>query len=460
MRSGSRHRGEAGGGWFGFPPLLATDGRIHKGDWDMRTGAIFGRRARGSCAALKWAALLGGFLVLGSVQAVAQDIPGIEDASFTSTQEYRVDVTMTQRVFGDGAAELLPGDFKIVNGGATPGDDAAAYRIDGLAGSRLSAGDSFTLVFDEKVFRKVRGLDQGWPLYYTAYADGADAAQARFIRNERGVAVAAIARDEAHEVRSSTQARELTLSLTDAQKMALQTPRLRGDFYQRYQTFATSKQKEAIRLPAAVGPPNAEDITYSLESSGSGLSLAFGTDVEAPVTGTTVELAFDPATRTISGRMPLAIFDYEVTYTATRATDPVEKASVTFTLKVAAPPDAPVISGVETASNSSIKVSWAKPNDNNDTITHYELGYRHVGQDNQVPTWDPKLPDHAGRHRQGNHYRTRSRGWTPATTRCGCVPSIHSSMSLPDTAVQVASYAGWSAIARWAGPGRGHKRRS
>ena len=29
MRSGSRHRGEAGGGWTGFPPLLATDGRIH-----------------------------------------------------------------------------------------------------------------------------------------------------------------------------------------------------------------------------------------------------------------------------------------------------------------------------------------------------------------------------------------------------------------------------------------------
>ena len=57
MRSGSRqHRGEAGGGGFGFPPLLATDGRIHKGDCDMRIGAIF---ARGSCRALKWTALLG-----------------------------------------------------------------------------------------------------------------------------------------------------------------------------------------------------------------------------------------------------------------------------------------------------------------------------------------------------------------------------------------------------------------
>ena len=71
MRSGSRqHRGEAGGGWlFGFPPLLATDGRNHKGDCDMRTGAIF---ARGSCRALKWMALVGMVFALGAVEAAAQ----------------------------------------------------------------------------------------------------------------------------------------------------------------------------------------------------------------------------------------------------------------------------------------------------------------------------------------------------------------------------------------------------
>ena len=71
MRSGSRHRGEAGGGGFGFPPLLATDGRIHKGDCDMRTGAIF---ARGSCRALKWMALLGVVFALGAGSAAAQAI--------------------------------------------------------------------------------------------------------------------------------------------------------------------------------------------------------------------------------------------------------------------------------------------------------------------------------------------------------------------------------------------------
>ena len=70
MQSGSRqHRGEAGGGGNGFPPLLATDGRIHKGDCDMRTGAIF---ARGSCRALKWMALLGMVFGLGVGTASAQ----------------------------------------------------------------------------------------------------------------------------------------------------------------------------------------------------------------------------------------------------------------------------------------------------------------------------------------------------------------------------------------------------
>ena len=64
----------------------------------MRTGAIFARRARGSCAALKWAALLGGFLVLGSVQAVAQPI--IEDASYTDAQPNAVVVKMSEDVYG------------------------------------------------------------------------------------------------------------------------------------------------------------------------------------------------------------------------------------------------------------------------------------------------------------------------------------------------------------------------
>ena len=80
MRSGSRHRGEAGGGWSGFPPLLATDGRIHKGDCEM-TGAIF---ARGSCVALKWMTLLGAVLALTVAEAAAQ-----QDVTLTMTGEYK-----------------------------------------------------------------------------------------------------------------------------------------------------------------------------------------------------------------------------------------------------------------------------------------------------------------------------------------------------------------------------------
>ena len=83
MRGGSRHRGEAGGGWlFGFPPLLATDGRIHKGDCEM-TGAIF---ARGSCRALKWMALFGALLVLSAGEAVAQQSIVVSKASVSAAE--------------------------------------------------------------------------------------------------------------------------------------------------------------------------------------------------------------------------------------------------------------------------------------------------------------------------------------------------------------------------------------
>ena len=54
-----------------FPPLLATDGRIHKGDCDMRTGAIF---ARGSCRALAWLLALGAATVLSVGEAAAQTV--------------------------------------------------------------------------------------------------------------------------------------------------------------------------------------------------------------------------------------------------------------------------------------------------------------------------------------------------------------------------------------------------
>ena len=102
MRSGSRHRGEAGGGWTGFPPLLATDGRIHKGDCDM-TGAIF---ARGSCRALKWLALFGIVFVLGVGQAAAQvkvSVPKTVDEGGRLVISVSADI----RVPASGAADTM-----------------------------------------------------------------------------------------------------------------------------------------------------------------------------------------------------------------------------------------------------------------------------------------------------------------------------------------------------------------
>ena len=121
MRSGSRHRGEAGGGGYGFPPLLATDGRFYKGDCDMRTGAIF---ARGSCRALKWMALFGVVFALGVGSAAAQ---------VTVTVADKVDegATVTLTVGGtvsiaDGTGETdLTVTFTAAAGDATPTVSAA-----------------------------------------------------------------------------------------------------------------------------------------------------------------------------------------------------------------------------------------------------------------------------------------------------------------------------------------------
>ena len=158
MRSGSRHRGEAGGGWFGFPPLLATDGRIYKGDCDMRTGANF---ARGSCRALKWMVLLGVLSVLGSAQAAAQP-PRIESASHEGTEtpdrpDYEVDIKMSRDVFftGTNPNELLAADFALYGGNIGPAVEATTplrpIRIDGLALTIGAAHDEFTLVFRENL---------------------------------------------------------------------------------------------------------------------------------------------------------------------------------------------------------------------------------------------------------------------------------------------------------------------
>ena len=344
----------------------------------MRTGAIFAGRARGSCGVLKWTALLGGLLLLGSAQAAAQ-APMIDDAYYIEGQPNSVVIKMTQPVYGSGAVELLPGDFKLADHATdtTGALDTAAFRIDGLQGSRLTADDSFVLVFDKAV--------DGQAVYYVAST--ATNTQARSIMNEQGDAFAAVARDDAVDVRKPDQTRELTLSLTATERKALEMARKRSQVYAAHQTFVMSGQMAAIVLPAAEGPPGVT-IGYALESS----LLTITNAADAP-TDLTTGLHFQsaPTVRAIAGTMPDTVGDYDVTYTAFIGADLASATatdSVTFTLKVADEPEAPTITQVETASNSSIKVTWSAPrSDNNDMITRYELRYRLDDQDDQVPTW-------------------------------------------------------------------------
>ena len=177
--------------------------------------------------------------------------------------------------------------------------------------------------------------------------------------------------------------------------------RARGQVYVPFERFAdpgnatTAAEQPAIQLPAAVGPPG-EDIKYTLTSSRLDITLLGSAQrpPEAPEEGLHFEEGSE--VRALYGTMPVINGDYDLTYTAYLGealanADADETSSVAFTLKVAEVPDAPTISKVETVSNSSLKVSWSKPNDNNDMITHYELGYRLDGQDDQRPTWTTML---------------------------------------------------------------------
>ena len=357
----------------------------------MRTGAIFAKRARGSCGALKLTALLGGFLVLGSAQAFAQ-ATWIEDAYYTDDQPNQVVVKMSRPVYGDGAVERLPGDFTLTAAPNVTGSSTiTAFRIDDLAASRLTADDTFTLVFDAEVIRghaRSYGV-AGRSLYYAG--PNTTAPGIRSINDELGAAWAAIAEADAVALRSPKQTRELKLDLTGAQKAELQMARLREQQYVRHGILPGTyldgdrvrrPQKPAFQLPAAVGPPGA-DITYAVVSS----RLAITSD-ETPSTTSLEGLHFQttPTVRKISGTLPDTVGDYDVTYTATTAT-PAASESVTFTLKIADAPEAPTISNVETVSNSSLTVSWSAPRDNNAAIKYYELGYRLEHMDDDVETW-------------------------------------------------------------------------
>ena len=96
----------------------------------MRIGAIF---ARGSCTALKWMALVGVVLAVGTGQALAQTITGAW-YNVTGTGVSQVTVKMSAAVQASGAGDIFE-DFQLGTTAGTAG------------GPSTSAGDEFTVTF-------------------------------------------------------------------------------------------------------------------------------------------------------------------------------------------------------------------------------------------------------------------------------------------------------------------------
>ena len=204
MRSGSRHRGEAGGGWlFGFPPLLATDGRIHKGDCDMRNGAIF---ARGSCRALKWMALFGVVFALGAGQAFAQ--PTVSSGSFDPNAT-TITLTASELVYGSPPASAFTVMVTPLGGAAAANVVTAVTPI-----SQLSPSTTIMLTVTTAI--------QTGSTVAVTYAPAAPAttgATTNQIRNIGGTALAAITTSptisENDQVPSIAEVEDMNLVLGD-----------------------------------------------------------------------------------------------------------------------------------------------------------------------------------------------------------------------------------------------------
>ena len=113
----------------------------------MRTGAIF---ARGSCRALKWAALLGIVLALGSGSVAAQDTtaPTISSAVF-APGGMTVKVTMDERVYGSPDN----GDFTLAG--------VAGLTVTGInmATARGAVSDMITLTVSKAIPAGTTGLE-------------------------------------------------------------------------------------------------------------------------------------------------------------------------------------------------------------------------------------------------------------------------------------------------------------
>ena len=329
MRSGSRHRGEAGGGWSAFPPLLATNGRIHKGDCDMRTGAIF---ARGSCRALKWMALLGVVFALGGGEALAQ----VTGTAVIETEDHGyskkiVVVDLDTDVWG---TNVPASSFSVGTN--------QAERITGLSGSS-PGGDEFTLAF-------VGDLALGATIAYTPPPDAT-----------RELKMA----DGDDDGTDPDQVATFTLTTTEEDNAPV-LPSISPVTVKHGE--ATTVAEPAGKLPPVTGGSGTGNITYVASPA-------------SPFGLTIVTTAGDDLGK-IHGT-PDSIGTLQVTWTATDTDSPAESVSRSFQLSVQGVPAKPDEPTVESAASGSLMVSWSAPMDNGSAITHYQVRYQGKG----VSSW-------------------------------------------------------------------------
>ena len=336
----------------------------------MRTGANF---ARGSCRALKWVALFGAVVALGTGQAAAQTTitPSIETAVYVADSPV-VTITMSDDVFFGGDSEdrlFLPDNFTLTRTVTVGGTTTAKspFRIDGLPSTITSADDSFTLVFDTDIdaFRAT-----GATLTLTYTQDGTRTASRILSETRTPLGTTSPAITVAGPTESSVVTLDLTAVRTELQKARKIGTPIAGNGTTL--PYATRNPDVGIVLPAATGPGTP---TYAL---GPATALA---DLGG--------LAFDATTRALTGTLTGIPMDRLLEYTATVDTNVSRQF---FTIKVANVPDAPVVGTnfVTAAGPSSLKLTWGVPSANNATIMRYEVSYKAVGE----AVWlDALIPD-------------------------------------------------------------------
>ena len=326
----------------------------------MRTGAIF---ARGSCRALKWMLIFGVLSVLGSAQALAQ--PEIKEANYGAATSTTVTITLTERAYvnltaGSSIAAEMARDFAIVGGttGADDAGDAGAVMpigVGALPTTRFPGALKFTLRFGQAL-GGLKGMAADGPLalVYVPDADRAINATSNDMPMVAGGAVLVGVGEPA----------DLALKILP--------DHLARKAMRRGQPIAAP-----IELPRATGGDGGV-LTYALTDLPIGLTNG-QSDVTKPAT--------------IIGAVPNIYGTWTAVYSVTEGDD---SAFDTFEIRSASNPatmDRPMV--VPNGANS-VKVTWNKPEPNNDPITRYEMDYRIVGAGNSDYTDD--IPGTATSH--------------------------------------------------------------